>query len=77
MTMTTTSTYGGGIRCEHDGEQVGWIYQTPAGVWVARLDNDAGNPRIIGRHTTRERAIARIAEETVIIGCMEVDKVAQ
>ena len=63
VTMTTTMTYGGDIRCEIDGEIVGWVQRTPAGRWVARVDGDNyGGTRVIGRHTTRERAIARIAE---------------
>ena len=62
--MTTTMTYGGDIRCEIGGEIVGWVRETPAGRWVARVNgvNDSGDPRAIGRHTTRDRAIARVAE---------------
>ena len=62
--MTKTTTYSGEIRCEHNGEQIGWVYRAGDGRWVAKLngENDGGRPRIIGRHVSRERAIARIAE---------------
>ena len=45
--MTKTTTYSGEIRCEHNGEQIGWVYRAGDGRWVAKLN---GENRIIGRH---------------------------
>ena len=36
--MEIVKTYGGELRCESEGEIVGWVYETRSGQWVAKLN---------------------------------------